>query len=127
MRLNTDGEMLALRGAGLSLLRLTRPALFFGLGATVLTMIVSVWILRSATRLQEPDLRDDPPAGRRGLAGRDLQHAFEGLTLYVEHLNPKTSEMEGVFLVDSRNRWNSASSSPRTDASPRIRSSSGWA
>ena len=104
MRLNTDGEMLALRGAGLSLLRLTRPALFFGLGATVLTMIVSVWILPFSNQafknlVFEMTRRQVAVALQEGI----FNNAFEGLTLYVEHLNPKTSEMEGVFLVDSRN------------------------
>jgi lipopolysaccharide export system permease protein len=104
MRLNTDGEMLALRGAGLSLLRLTRPALFFGLGATVLTMIVSVWILPFSNQafknlIFEMTRRQVAVALQEGI----FNNAFEGLTLYAEHLNPKTSEMEGVFLVDSRN------------------------
>ena len=104
MRLNTDGEMLAMRGAGLSLLRLTRPALFFGLGATVLTMIVSVWILPLSNQafknlVFEMTRRQVAVALQEGI----FNSAFEGLTLYVEHLNPKTSEMEGVFLVDSRN------------------------
>jgi lipopolysaccharide export system permease protein len=104
MRLNTDGEMLALRGAGLSLLRLTRPALFFGLGATVLTMIVSIWILPFSNQafknlVFEMTRRQVAVALQEGI----FNNAFEGLTLYVEHLDPKTSEMEGVFLVDSRN------------------------
>lgn len=104
MRLNTDGEMLALRGAGLGLLRLTRPALFFGLGATVLTMIVSVWILPFSNQafknlIFEMTRRQVAVALQEGI----FNSAFEGLTLYAEHLNPKTSEMEGVFLVDSRN------------------------
>jgi len=104
MRLNTDGEMLALRGAGLGLLRLTRPALFFGLGATVLTMIVSIWILPFSNQafknlIFEMTRRQVAVALQEGI----FNSAFEGLTLYAEHLNPKTSEMEGVFLVDSRN------------------------
>jgi lipopolysaccharide export system permease protein len=104
MRLNSDGEMLALRGAGLSLKRLTRPALFFGLGATVLTMIVSVWILPSSTQAFKSLLFE---IARQQVAVALQEGIFNsapgGLTLYVEHLNSKTSEMAGVFLVDGRN------------------------
>jgi lipopolysaccharide export system permease protein len=103
-RLNTDGELLAMRGTGFSLIRLTRPALFFGLGATLLTLIVSVWILPVSTQAFKNLVFD---MTRRqvavGLQEGVFNTAFEGLTLYVEHLNPKTSEMEGVFLVDTRN------------------------
>ena len=103
-RLNTDGELLAMRGTGFSLIRLTRPALFFGLGATLLTLIVSVWILPVSTQAFKNLVFD---MTRRqvavGLQEGVFNTAFEGLTLYVEHLNPKTSVMEGVFLVDTRN------------------------
>ena len=44
-RFGADGEILALRGAGLSLLRLTRPAVWFGLLATALTLLITIWIL----------------------------------------------------------------------------------
>src|SRR3990172_5200162 len=44
-RLGTDGEILAMRGAGLSLSRLSRPAVGFGLVASVLTLVITIWIL----------------------------------------------------------------------------------
>ncbi len=104
MRLNTDGELLALRGAGLSLTRLTRPALLFGLGATLLALLNSTWILPSSNHAFRNLIFE--MARRQAAVGLQegiFNSAFDGLTLYVEHLNPKTSEMEGVFLVDSRN------------------------
>ncbi len=104
MRLNTDGELLAMRGTGLSLTRVARPAVLFGLGATVLALINSAWILPYSNQAFKSLVFE---MARRqvslGLQEGIFSSTFEGLTLYVEHLNPKTSEMEGVFLVDSRN------------------------
>jgi len=103
-RLGADGEILALRSTGLSLIRLTRPALWFGLATTLLTLTITIWILpfsnHAFKNLVFQMTRRQATVGiQEGIFNADL----EGLILYVEHVNPQTSGLEGVFLVDSRN------------------------
>ncbi len=103
-RLAADGEVLALRGAGLSLTRLTRPAVLFGGVATLLTLVISIWILPYSNQAFKGLVFD--MTRRQVSAGIEegiFNELFDGLILYVEHLDPKTSAMRGVFLVDTRN------------------------
>jgi lipopolysaccharide export system permease protein len=103
-RLSTDGELLGLRGAGSSLSRLTRPSILFGIATTLLTLVITIWILPFSNQAFKNLVFN---MARRqvavGIQEGVFNSAFEGLILYVEHLDPRTSEMEGVFLVDSRN------------------------
>jgi lipopolysaccharide export system permease protein len=103
-RLSTDGELLGLRGAGSSLTRLTRPSILFGIATTLLTLVITIWILPYSNQAFKNLVFN---MARRqvavGIQEGVFNSAFEGLILYVERLDPRTSEMEGVFLVDSRN------------------------
>jgi lipopolysaccharide export system permease protein len=103
-RLSTDGELLGLRGAGSGLTRLARPALFFGMATTALTLLITIWVLPYSNQAFRNLVFD---MARRqvavGIQEGVFNNALDGLILYVEHLDPRTSEMEGVFLVDSRN------------------------
>lgn len=103
-RLGTDGEILALRGAGLSLTRLTWPALGFGLVASALTLVITIWILPFSNHaFKSLVFRMTHQQATVGIQEGVFTSEFEGLILYVEHVDPKTSRLEGVFLVDSRN------------------------
>ncbi len=103
-RLSTDGELLGLRGAGSSLARLTVPAALFGVATTLLTLTITIWILPYSNQATKNLVFD---MMRRhatvGLQEGIFNSVFNGLILYVERLDPRTSTMEGVFLVDSRN------------------------
>jgi lipopolysaccharide export system permease protein len=103
-RLSTDGELLGLRGAGSSLARLTRPSIVFGIATTLLTLLITIWILPYSNQAFKNLVFN--MARRQAAVGLQegvFNSSFEGLILYVERLDPRTSEMEGVFLVDSRN------------------------
>jgi len=104
-RLGADGEILALRGAGVSLSRLTRPALLFGLVASALTLVITIWIHPFSFHafknlVFQMTLRQAAVGIQEGIFNSELE---EGLILYVERVDPKTSRLEGVFLVDNRN------------------------
>ena len=103
-RLGADGELLALRGAGVSLFRLTRPAVWFGLLASALTLFITIWILPFSNHafknlVFQMTQRQAAVGIQEGVFNSD----FEGLILYVEHVDPRTSRLGGIFLVDSRN------------------------
>jgi lipopolysaccharide export system permease protein len=104
-RLAGDGEILALQSAGVSVARLTRPAVGFGLVASAFTLVITVWILpvsyHAFNNLLFQVVRRHVAVGlQEGIFNSD----FEGLILYAEKLDPKTSKLAGVFLVDNRDR-----------------------
>ena len=103
-RLSADGELIAMRGAGLGPTRLTRPAFAFGILTTVLALVISIWILPYSNQAFKGLVFD---MARRqvavGIQEGVFNSLFDGLILYVGRLDPRTSEMEGVFLVDNRN------------------------
>jgi lipopolysaccharide export system permease protein len=103
-RLGADGELLALRGAGVSVLRLTRPAVWFGLAASAVTLLITIWILPFSNHafknlVFQMTQRQASVGIQEGVFNSD----FEGLILYVEHVDQVTSRLEGIFLVDNRN------------------------
>jgi lipopolysaccharide export system permease protein len=104
MRLGADGEILALRGAGLSLSRLARPAVAFGFVASALTLLITIWILPFSnhafkTLVFQMTQRQATVGIQEGVFNSE----FEGLILYVEAVDKNTSRLEGIFLVDNRN------------------------
>ena len=103
-RLGADGEIWALRGAGVSLTRLTRPALWFGLVASALTLVITIWILPFSNQaFKGLVFQMTHRQATVGIQEGVFNSEFEGLILYVERVDPKTSRLDGVFLVDNRN------------------------
>ena len=102
-RLAGDGEILGLQSAGVSVSRLTLPAIGCGLVASALTLLITVWILPASNQafknLVFQMTRRQVAVGLQ----EGIFNEFEGLILYAEKLDPKTSKLEGVFLVDNRN------------------------
>jgi len=102
-RLAGDGEILALQSAGVSVSRLARPAVGFGLVASALTLVITAWILpvsyHAFNNLLFQVIRRHVAVG---LEEGIFNSEFEGLILYAEKLDPKTAKLEGIFLVDNR-------------------------
>ena len=102
-RLAGDGEILGLQSAGVSVSRLTLPAIGCGLVASALTLLITVWILPASNQafknLVFQMTRRQVAVGLQ----EGIFNEFEGLILYAEKLDPKTSKLEGIFLVDNRN------------------------
>lgn len=103
-RLSTDGELVVLHGAGLSLVRVARPALLFGLIGTLATLAIAIWILPySNFAFKNLVFEMARRQASVGIQEGVFNSPIDGLMLYVERLDPKSARMEGVFLVDSRN------------------------
>jgi len=102
-RMAGDGEILGLQSAGVSVSRLALPAIAFGCVASALTLLITVWILpvsnQAFKNLVFQMTRRQVAVGLQ----EGIFNEFEGLILYAEKLDPKTSKLEGIFLVDNRN------------------------
>ncbi|OGB95886.1 MAG: hypothetical protein A2Z31_03190, partial [candidate division NC10 bacterium RBG_16_65_8] len=102
-RMSADGELLGLRGGGSSLSRLTRPAALFGIATTLITLFITIWILPYSNQAFKGLVFD--MARRQVAVGlqEGIFNSIEGVILYMERLNSQTSEMVGIFVVDTRN------------------------
>jgi lipopolysaccharide export system permease protein len=101
-RLAGDAEILALHGAGVSLFRLSRPAVLFGLLTTAVTLVITIWILPASNQAMKGLIfRISQRQATVGLQ-EGVFAQLEGFILYVEHIDRKSQQLEGVFLVDNR-------------------------
>jgi lipopolysaccharide export system permease protein len=102
-KLNSDRELVVLRAAGLSHWMLAKPAMILGAAATVVGLLLTMWIIPSGVQ----NFRELQWGIRNDVTSVLLQEgAFnkfgEGLTIYVR---TRTSEGEllGILVHDKRN------------------------
>jgi lipopolysaccharide export system permease protein len=101
-RMSVDNETVALRAAGVPLLRLHIPPLAFGAAASLVTLYIALILLPSSAR----SFRDLVFLIARervlvGLQEGTFYNDLEGLSLYVGHLGPDGALRE-VLLEDRR-------------------------
>ncbi|PZX17504.1 lipopolysaccharide export system permease protein [Palleronia aestuarii] len=101
-RMRGENELVVAQAAGLSPVRLARPALVFGLFCGVVVMTLShVLVPLSLSRLGErtAEISEDVTAGL--LTDGEFLHPADGVTLYIREITPQT-ELLGLFLSDTR-------------------------
>ncbi len=100
-RLSADSEVIALRAAGIDLLRLYRPVAALAL---VVTAATSLLILEAVPRgnrlLSEMRLRLLTFAVARRISPGVFSPDFAGKSIYVENAAPDRRQLTGLFVVD---------------------------
>lgn len=101
-RLSYDNEIIALKSVGVGFYRFLRPVLFFSVAAALLTlfmgMIAQPWGGGSFNSLAMRILKKRASVG---IEEGKFNGIFSDIVIYVESM-PTFSEMEGVFIYDSR-------------------------
>jgi lipopolysaccharide export system permease protein len=107
MRLSVDHEIMALKTAGLSYLRLLAPILAFSLAVAFITLLLSTvgspWGQKSTRKLltevgkKRADL---------GLQEQTFNTDFRNLMLFVNRVAPQGGPLEGIFVNDWREEEN---------------------
>jgi lipopolysaccharide export system permease protein len=103
-RLAAEQELTALKAAGCSLYRLSRPAVIIG----VLALLFALWNSLYAVPAGSRAFRDllfllARTRATIGVKERVFNADFHGLILFTNRLHESTGSMEGVFIVDSQN------------------------
>jgi len=98
-RATREGEITAIRAAGVSLLRICRPMILAGALATVAAFALNEWVVPDANdaavrvieriRMTQPVLREE-----RNQFFRDQ----EGRVFYVQHMNADTNFLENIVI-----------------------------
>jgi lipopolysaccharide export system permease protein len=105
-RLGAEGELVAIRAAGIDLRRLARPLLVFSLAIASLSFVLGVWTRPWANRGIEATTFE---MARTRLTASLREGVFNtwfgGVILFVDELKPRTGDMRNVMLAEEREEY----------------------
>jgi len=102
-RLSADSEIVALRTSGISLYQMMVPISIFIAAVYVLNMFLAVYARPWANHQLKASLYEIAKTrASAGLRERVFNDDFEGLVIYVEHIQPPGDQLGGVLIADSR-------------------------
>ena len=102
-RLSSDSEIIALRAAGISLYRLLRPVGAFAVAVAVLTLGLSLYARPwGNTRLRTGLYEIVRTRAVAGIKPKIFNDEFNGLVIYVDHIQPATDALKGILISDTR-------------------------
>ncbi|MCD4677555.1 MAG: LPS export ABC transporter permease LptF [Desulfobacula sp.] len=105
MRMSQDNEIVALKGAGVSLYRLLPPVMIFCFLGVLMTMWITVfgvsWGKLSFKKLSIEIARSSLDMA---LQERQFNCGLENVMIYISHLDMKTKALKDVFIEDRRTK-----------------------
>ncbi|NOX32541.1 MAG: LPS export ABC transporter permease LptF [Deltaproteobacteria bacterium] len=105
MRMSQENEIVALKGAGISLYRLLPPVLLFCFSGVILSMGLTVfgepWGKLSLKKKSVEIARSSIDAA---LQERQFNSKLEDVMIYVAHVDMKTKALKDVFIEDRRTK-----------------------
>lgn len=102
-RLCADNESVAFRAAGVGLLDLARPVFALGLVCALLTAMVAMWAAPWGKQAFKITLFEMTRSKASiGLQQHLFIKQFKNLVLYANHLDERTGQMTGVFIVETQ-------------------------
>lgn len=105
MRMSGENEIVALKGAGVSLYKLLPPVLVFSILATCLTMWVTVFgVSWGKLSLKKKSIEIARSSIDAALQERQFNSQLTDIMIYVSHVNMKTRKLTDVFIEDRRTR-----------------------
>ena len=105
-RLSSDGELLALRAAGLALRQLARPLVAFSAVVAVVSLVLGVWARPWANRgIESTTYRMARTRLTASLRPGVFNTWFGGVILFVDELDSKSGTMRNVMLAEEREEF----------------------
>jgi len=102
-RLASDGEMVAMRAAGISWRALLGPVAAFGAAAALSTLVVATFVRPWANRAITDTVYELAKAkATAALRPRVFNSDFGGIVIYVASASPSSGELGGVLVADER-------------------------
>ncbi|HKK99890.1 MAG TPA: LPS export ABC transporter permease LptF [Desulfotignum sp.] len=101
MRMSGENEILALKGAGLSLYRLLPPVLIFCLLGTGLTLWITIsGVAWGKLAIKQKTIEMARSSIDLALQERQFNSQLKDIMVYVSHVDMKTKELSDVFIED---------------------------
>jgi lipopolysaccharide export system permease protein len=103
LRLSGDNEIVALKTSGMSIYGLLPPTMFFCLLGCLLTLFMTIYGMPWG-RLSFKELTYKVVSSNLeiGLKDRTFNDSFEDVVLYVNKIDPKSKELQDIFVEDKR-------------------------
>lgn len=100
-RLSSDSEVTAIKASGLGLTAMLRPVMLLALLVYAVTLGVTLYLFPWGN-LNMKALFFDASKDRfiSGLDEKTFYDRFKGIVLYVDKINARTDEMEGIFISE---------------------------
>ncbi|RLB73844.1 MAG: LPS export ABC transporter permease LptF [Deltaproteobacteria bacterium] len=102
-RLVGDGEVIALKAAGISPYQMSIPILQLAVACTLLTLLMSAWLapwgIRQLRRATFDILKEKVTLALRP---QMLNQTFPGMAIYLDKIDRKTGRVVSVFIEDRR-------------------------
>jgi len=103
MRMSGENEIVALKGAGVSLYKLLPPVVIFCVLSTCLTMWVTVFgVSWGKLSLKKKSIEIARSSIDAALQERQFNSELKDIMIYVSHVNMKTRDLKDVFIEDRR-------------------------
>lgn len=100
-RLSSDSEVTAIKASGLGLTAMLRPVMLMALIVYAAALVVTLYLFPWGN-LNMKALFFDASKDRfiSGLEEKTFYDRFKGIVLYVDKINARTGEMEGIFISE---------------------------
>lgn len=103
MRMSGENEIVALKGAGVSLYRLLAPVLAFSLITTLLTLWITVsGVSWGKLALKKKSIEIARSSVDAAIQERQFNSQLRDIMVYVSHVDMKTRDLKDVFIEDRR-------------------------
>jgi len=103
LRLSGDNEIVALKTSGMSIYGLLPPAMFFCLLGCLLTLFMTLYGMPwGRLSFKEMTYKVVSSNLEIGLKDRTFNDSFEDVVLYVNKIDPKSKELQDIFIEDKR-------------------------
>jgi len=105
MRMSQENEIVAIKGAGVSIYKLLPPVIAFCFMGVLLTMCVSVFGVPWGTlSIKKKSIEIARSSIDAALHERQFNSELEGVMIYVSHIDIKTKTLKNVFIEDRRTK-----------------------
>ncbi len=103
MRMSGENEIIALKGAGMSLYKLLPPILIF----SIITLMITMWMTvygnpESKIALRKKTVELARSSINAALQERQFNTELDRVMIYMAHVDMKTKDMTDVFIEDRR-------------------------
>ena len=103
LRLSGDNEIIALKSSGMSIYQLLPPVMLFCMLGCLLTLFMTVYGMAwGRLSLKELTYKIVSSNLEIGLKDRTFNDSFEDVVLYMHKVDPKTKELQDIFIEDKR-------------------------
>ncbi|MBW2655609.1 MAG: LptF/LptG family permease, partial [Deltaproteobacteria bacterium] len=105
MRMSQENEILALKGAGVSLYKFLPPVLIFCFSGIFLTMCITVFgVSWGKLSIKKKTIELARSSIDAALQARQFNCELENVMIYVSHVDMKTKALKDVFIEDRRTK-----------------------